>query len=68
MKFKNKKTKLTKEELRDIHELEKPEFIVAMNILTYSDLKKRHIIDSRTFKRHIKKKIRRDYEGSDQDD
>lgn len=68
MKFKNKKTKLTKEELRDIHELEKPEFIVAMNILTYSDLKKWHIIDSRTFKRHIKKKIRRDYEGSDQDD
>lgn len=68
MKFKNKKTKLTKEELKDIHELEKPEFIVAMNILTYSDLKKWHIIDSRTFKRHIKKKIRRDYEGSDQDD
>lgn len=68
MKFKNKKTKLTKEELKDIHELEKPEFIVAMNILTYSDLKKWHIIDSRTFKRHIKKKIRRDYEGSDQDE
>ena len=68
MKSNNKKLKFTKEELKDVHELEKPDFIVSVNILTYSDLKKWHIIDSKTFKRHIKKKIKRDYEGGDTDD
>lgn len=68
MKSKKKKKNLTKEELNDVHELEKPEFIISTNILTYSDLKKWHIIDSKTFKRYIKKKIKRDYEGGDTDD
>lgn len=68
MKSNKKKPKLTKEELKDIHELEKPEFIMSVNILTYSDLKKWHIIDSKTFKRYIKKKIKSDYEGGDAND
>lgn len=68
MKSKKEKNNLTKEDLKDVHELEKPDFIVSVNILTYSDLKKWHIIDSKTFKRHIKRKIKRDYEGGDIDD
>lgn len=68
MKSNRKNPKLTKDELKDVHELEKPEFLVNVSILTYSDLKKWHIIDSKTFRRYIKKKIKKDYEGGDLDD
>lgn len=68
MKSNKNKQKLTKEELKDVHELEKPEFIVNVSILTYSDLKKWHVIDSKALKKYIRKKIKRDYEGGDIDD
>lgn len=68
MKSNKKKPKLTKDELKDVHELEKPDFLVNVSILTYSDLKKWHIINSKTFKKYIRKKIKKDYEGDDQDE
>lgn len=61
MKSKKKKPKFTKAEIKEVRKLENPEFIV----ITYEDLKKWNLIDSKTLRKYRKKKINSDYEGGD---
>ena len=65
MKPKMKKPKFTKAEIREVRKLENPEFIVSVSIITYEDLKKWNLIDSKTLRKHRKKNINSDYEGGD---
>ena len=65
MKPKKKKPKFTKAEIREIQKFENPEFIVSVSIITYEDLKKWNLIDSKTLRKYRKKKINSDYEGGD---
>ena len=41
----------------------KPEFLIEVRMLTFKDLKKMDLIDSRTYRESIKKKINSDYQG-----
>ncbi len=65
MKSKKKKPKFTKAEIKEVHDLENPEFIVTVSIITYEDLKKWNLIDSKTLRKYRKKKNNSDYEGGD---
>lgn len=65
MKSKKKKPKLTKAEIKEVRKLENPEFIVSVSIITYEELKKWNLIDSKTLRKRRKKKINSDYEGGD---
>ena len=65
MKSKKKKPKFTKAEIKEIRKFENPEFIVSVSIITYEDLKKWNLIDSKTLRKHRKKNINSDYEGGD---
>ena len=65
MKPKKKKPKFTKAEIKEVRKLENPEFIVSVSIITYEDLKKWNLIDSKTLRKYRKKKINSDYEGGD---
>ena len=65
MKSKKKKPKFTKAEIKEIQKFENPDFIVSVSIITYEDLKKWNLIDSKTLRKHLKKKINSDYEGGD---
>ena len=65
MKSKKKKPKFTKAEIKEVRKLEKPEFIVSVSIITYEDLKKWNLIDSKTLRKYRKKKNNSDYEGGD---
>ncbi len=65
MKSKKKKPKFTKAEIKEVRKLENPEFIVSVSIITYEDLKKWNLIDSKTLRKYRKKKNNSDYEGGD---
>ena len=65
MKPKKKKPKFTKAEIKEIQKFENPEFIVSVSIITYEDLKKWNLIDSKTLRKYRKKKNNSDYEGGD---
>lgn len=65
MKSKKKKPNFTKAEIKEVKEFENPEFILRIAIVNYDDLKKWNLIDSKAFKRYLKKKINSDYEGGD---
>ena len=65
MKSKKKKPKFTKAEIKEVYELENPEFIVTVSIITFEDLKKWNLIDSKLLKKYLKKKIETDYDGGD---
>ena len=52
-------------EIKEIRKFENPDFIVSVSIITYEDLKKWNLIDSKTLRKHRKKKINSDYEGGD---
>lgn len=43
----------------------KPEFLIEVRMLTFKDLQKMDLIDSRTYRESIKKKINSDYQGGD---
>lgn len=41
----------------------KPEFLIEVKMLTFRDLQKMNLIDSRTYRERIKKQIKSDYQG-----
>ena len=43
----------------------KTDFLIEVRMLTLKDLKKMDLIDSRTYRESIKKKINSDYQGGD---
>lgn len=65
MKSKKKKPKFTKAEIKEARKFENPDFIVSVSIITYEDLKKWNLIDSKTLRKHRNKKNNSDYEGGD---
>ena len=65
---KKRKKNFTKAEIQKVRDLEKPDFILKISIITYDDLKKWNLIDSRTFREKQKRKIKKDFEGGDVDE
>lgn len=41
----------------------KPKFLIEIRMLTFKDLKKMNLIDSRTYRENVKKQIQFDYQG-----
>ena len=60
---KQKRKNYTKAKLRKFRNYEKPDFMIKVSILTYDDLKKWDLIDSKTYKMYLRNKVRNDYEG-----
>ena len=60
---KQKRKNYTKVKFRKFRNYEKPDFMIKVSILTYDDLKKWDLIDSKTYKMYLRNKVRNDYEG-----
>ena len=60
---KKRKKNFTKAEIQKVRDLEKPDFILKISVVTYDDLKKWNLMDSKTFKRKIRQQIKKDFEG-----
>ena len=61
MESKKKSTYYSKAKIK----LEDSKFLDKIEAVTYSDLKRWNLINSKVFNESIQKKIRRDYEGDD---
>ena len=46
----------------------KPEFLIEVKMLTFKDLQKMDLIDSRTYRESVKRKISSDYQGGVSDE
>lgn len=46
----------------------KPEFLIEVRMLTFKDLHKMDLIDSRAYRESIKKQINSDYQGGNADE
>lgn len=46
----------------------KPEFLIEVKMLTFKDLQKMDLIDSRTYRECVKRKINSDYQGGVSDE
>lgn len=46
----------------------KPEFLIEVKMLTFKDLQKMDLIDSRTYRECVKRKIKSDYQGGVSDE
>ena len=46
----------------------RPEILIELNMLTFKDLKEMELIDSRTYRESIKKKINSDYQGGNENE
>lgn len=60
---KKRRRNYTKAEIRKLREYENPDFTLKIAIVTYDDLKKWNLMDSKTFKRKIRQQIKKDFEG-----
>ncbi len=58
-----KKKHYKKAKLKRYSKENQPEFLVKVTKLTFKDLKKMNLIDSKTYRESIKKKINIDYQG-----
>ena len=65
MKKKYYKKKYKRANVQRYSKENKPEFLIEVRMLTFKDLKKMDLIDSRTYRESIKKKINSDYQGGD---
>ena len=65
---KKRKKNFTKAEIQKVRDLEKPDFILKISVVTYDDLKNWNLIDHKTLKEKQKKKINKDFEGGDVDE
>ena len=65
---KRKREHFTKTEIQKVQNLENQDFILKVAIVSYADLKKWKLIDSKTFRKYLKKQIESDYEGGDLDE
>ena len=46
----------------------RPEILIELNMLTFKDLKEMELIDLRTYRESIKKKINSDYQGGNENE
>ena len=65
---KKRKKRFTKVKSQKVERLESSDFILKISIITYDDLKKWNLIDSKTFREKQKRKIKKDFEGGDLDE
>ena len=65
---KKRKKNFTKAEIQKVQDLEKPDFILKISVVTYDDLKNWNLIDPKTLKEKQKRKIKKDFEGGDVDE
>ena len=65
---KKRKKRFTKVKSQKVERLESPDFILKISIITYDNLKKWNLIDSKTFREKEKRKIKKDFEGGDLDE
>lgn len=65
---KKRKKRFTKVKSQKVERLESPDFILKISIITYDDLKKWNLIDSKTLREKQKRKIKKDFEGGDLDE
>lgn len=63
MKKKNYKKNHKRTKLQKYSKETKPEFLIEIKMLTFRDLQKMNLIDSRTYRESIKKQINSDYQG-----
>ena len=63
MKKNHYKKNYKREKMHKYSKENKPRFLIEVRMLTYKDLKKMDLIDSRTYRESIKKQINSDYQG-----
>lgn len=63
MKKNHYKKNYKREKMQRYSKKNKPRFLIEVRMLTYKDLKKMDLIDSRTYRESIKKQINSDYQG-----
>lgn len=63
MKKKHYKKNYKKAKIQRYSKENQPEFIIEVRMLTFKDLHKMNLIDSRTYRECVKKKIDYDYQG-----
>lgn len=68
MNSKKKKLNFTKAEIKKVEEIENPDFLVSISIITIKNLKDWNLIDSKKFREYLKKQIISDFEGGDVDE
>ncbi len=65
MNSKKKKLNFTKTEIKKVEEIENPDFLVSISLITIKNLKDWNLIDSKKFRECLKKQIISDFEGGD---
>ena len=68
MKKNHYKKNHKREKMQRYSKENKPRFLIEVRMLTYKDLKKMDLIDSRTYRESIRKQINSDYQGGDIDE
>ena len=68
MKRKNYKKQYKRARVQKYSNNNYPEFLVEVRMLSFKDLKRMELIDSRTYRESIKKKINSDYQGGNADE
>jgi len=66
--MKKKKSNYTKAKIKKVKNLENPDFLVSISIITFKDLKDWNLIDSKELQEYIRKQIISDFEGGDVDE
>ena len=65
---KNYKKNYKRKNLKRYLNKRRPEILIELNMLTFKDLKEMELIDLRTYRESIKKKINFDYQGGNENE
>ena len=64
----NHRKNYKREKVKTYQRKNKPEFLIEVKMLTFKELQKMDLIDSRTYRESVKKKIDSDYQGGVSDE
>lgn len=68
MKRKNHRKNYKRTRVQRYSKETKPEFLIEVRMLTFKDLHKMDLIDSRAYRECVKKQINSDYQGGNADE
>lgn len=68
MKKKHYKKNYKRAKMQKYSKENRPEFLIEVRMLTFKDLHKMDLIDSRTYRESVKKQINSDYQGGNADE
>lgn len=68
MKKKHYKKNYKRAKVQRYSKENRPEFLIEVRILTFKDLHKMDLIDSRIYRESVKKQINTDYQGGNADE